>query len=78
MKIGREGIDQPLVFNIIRDEIPRYSVPDAFWVKPGIAYVKVEQFNENTSKELEDKLKKLGEKRSRAWFWICARIPADF
>jgi len=62
VKIGREGLDQPLVFNIIRDEIPRFSVPDAFYVKPGIGYVKVTQFNENTGKELEDKLKKLGEK----------------
>ena len=24
---------------MIRDEIPRKSVQDAFWVKPGIAYV---------------------------------------
>src|SRR5579864_7604541 len=65
VKIGREGLDQPLVFNIIRDEIPRFSVPDAFYVKPGIAYVKVTQFNENTGKELEDKLKKLNEKDMR-------------
>ena len=51
-----------MVFNIIRDEIPRSSVPDAFLLKPGIAYIKVEQFNENTGKEMDDKLKKLGEK----------------
>ena len=29
--------------------------------KPGIAYIDINQFNENTSKELEDALKKLGE-----------------
>ena len=28
VKVGREGIDQPIVFNIIRDEIPRFSVPE--------------------------------------------------
>src|SRR6202790_3987469 len=66
VEIGREGVDQPLVFNIIRDEIPRFSVPDAFYVKPGIGYVKVSQFNENTGKELEDKLKKLDEKQMKA------------
>lgn len=60
--VNREGSDKPVSFNIIRDEIPRYSVPDAFWIKPGIAYIDVTQFNENTSKEMEDKLKKLGEK----------------
>lgn len=59
--IGREGVDKPITFNIVRDEIPRYSVQNAFMVKPGIAYVDITQFNENTSKELEDALKKLGE-----------------
>src|SRR5262249_21253757 len=60
--VTREGGDAPITFNIVRDEIPRYSVPDGFWLKPGIAYVKIEQFNENTNKELEDKLKRIGEK----------------
>src|ERR1700738_2236035 len=59
--VGREGVDKPITFNIVRDEIPRYSVQNAFMVKPGIAYVDITQFNENTSKELEDSLKKLGE-----------------
>jgi carboxyl-terminal processing protease len=62
VKVAREGVQDPITFNIIRDEIPRFSVPDAFFVRPGIAYVDITQFNENTSKELEDKLKKLGEK----------------
>jgi carboxyl-terminal processing protease len=57
----RDGVDKPLTFNVIRDEISRKSVQDALWVKPGIAYVDVDQFNENTSKELEDALHKLGE-----------------
>ena len=26
-----EGTEEPIVFNIIRDEINRKSVPDAFW-----------------------------------------------
>ncbi len=60
--ISREGSDKPITFNLKRDEIPRYSVPDAFMLKPGIGYVHIEQFNENTSKELDDKLKALGEK----------------
>jgi len=61
VKIAREGVEKPLIFNIIRDEIPRKSVEDAFWVKPGIAYIDIQQFNENTSKELEDNFKRLGE-----------------
>jgi len=60
--VAREGVDKPITFNLKRDEIPRFSVPDSFWLKPGVAYVHIEQFNENTSKELDDKMKQLGEK----------------
>ncbi len=59
--VGREGADKPITFDIVRDEIPRYSVEEAFWVRPGIAYMKITQFNENTSQEMEDNLKRLGE-----------------
>jgi carboxyl-terminal processing protease len=65
VKVGREGVDQPLTFNLVRDEIPRPSVPLAFFLKPGIAYVTITGFGETTSKELEEKLKKLGEKDIR-------------
>ena len=59
--VAREGVDKPITFNIVRDEIPRFSVEEAFWVKPGIAYMHISAFNENTSKEMEDNLKRLGE-----------------
>jgi carboxyl-terminal processing protease len=63
LKIARDGNDQPLTFNLMRDEIPRPSVSEAFWLRPGIAYIAVTNFtDENTAKEMEDKLKKLGEK----------------
>jgi carboxyl-terminal processing protease len=60
--ITREGVDKPLIFNITRNEIPRYSVQNAFFVKPGIAYIDVEMFNENTSRELDEAFKTLDEK----------------
>jgi carboxyl-terminal processing protease len=59
--VAREGVDKPITFQITRGEIPRFSVQNAFWYKPGIAYVDINQFNDNTSRELEDALKKLGE-----------------
>jgi carboxyl-terminal processing protease len=59
--IGREGVEKPLVFNVIRDEIPRKSVETAFWVKPGVAHLDIQSFNENTSREVEENLRKLGE-----------------
>ena len=59
--VAREGVEKPISFNIVRDEIPRFSVEEAFWLKPGIAYMHISAFNENTSKEMEDNLKRLGE-----------------
>src|SRR5579864_1875955 len=40
--VQREGTPAPIVFDVIRDEIPRRFVHDAFWLKPGIAYIWVE------------------------------------
>jgi carboxyl-terminal processing protease len=59
--IGREGEPKPLVVNVVRDEIPRKSVNDAMWLRPGIAYIDIEQFNETTSRDLEDNLRRLDE-----------------
>jgi len=61
IKVAREGYDKPVVFNIIRDEISRKSVPEAFLLKPNIGYVKIEQFNETTGREFEDAMKDLDE-----------------
>jgi carboxyl-terminal processing protease len=59
--IGREGTETPLSFQLVRDEIPRKTVQDAFFVKPGIAFLEVDSFNETTSHDVEENLKKLGE-----------------
>lgn len=59
--IGREGTEKPLVFDLVRDEIPRRSVEDAFWIRPGIAYLGIAQFNETTGREVDESLKRLGE-----------------
>jgi carboxyl-terminal processing protease len=59
--ISREGAPDYLVFSVIRDEIERKSVQDAFWIKPGIAYLKILSFTETTSREMEENLRRLGE-----------------
>ena len=59
--VNREGAAKPITFNLIRDEIPRNSVDTAFWVKPGIAYMRIQSLTETTSHEVEDNLKQLGE-----------------
>jgi len=58
--MGREGSPKPLVFNLVRDEIPRYSVDIAFEIKPGIGYIHVTNFMETTSHEVQEALDKFG------------------
>jgi len=59
--VKREGVENPITFDLVRDEVVRPSVPVAAWARRGVAYIKIEQFNENTSKEFEAELKRLGE-----------------
>ncbi len=56
----REGQDKPLTFDLVRDEIPRPSVDLAYFIKPGIGYIHVTQFQETTSHEVGDALAKFG------------------
>jgi carboxyl-terminal processing protease len=60
--ISREGSDEPLEFTITRDEIAKKSVDAAFMLRPGIGYVHISNFNENTNDELTDALRKLNER----------------
>jgi len=60
--VTREGYDQPLEFDITRDEISQLSVDDVFMLKPGIAYIHINRFNETTNDELSEALKNLVEK----------------
>jgi carboxyl-terminal processing protease len=58
--MAREGSPKPLVFDLIRDEIPRASVDIAFMIKPGIGYIHITQFMETTSHEVQEALTKFG------------------
>jgi carboxyl-terminal processing protease len=60
IQVSREGWDDPLTFNVTRDEIPRHSVDIVTLLKPGIGYVRLTQFNETTDREIADALKQLG------------------
>src|SRR5882724_10375671 len=59
--ILREGSDKPLDFNVVRDEIPRYSVDLHFLVKPGIGYMHVNGFQETTETEVSQALEDFGD-----------------
>ena len=59
--VSREGAADYVTFAVVRDEISRKSVQDAFWLANGIAYVKVLSFGESTGQELDQTLRHLGE-----------------
>ncbi len=50
--IAREGVEKPMEFTMVRDEIPRYSVDVHFLIKPGVGYLHVTGFNETTEEEV--------------------------
>jgi carboxyl-terminal processing protease len=59
--MSREGSSRPLVFDLVRDEIPRPSVDLAFLIHPGVGYIHVNSFIETTSREVGDALDSFGD-----------------
>jgi carboxyl-terminal processing protease len=59
--IAREGAAKPLVFDLVRDEIPHNSIDLAYQIRPGIGYVHITNFQETTGRELTDALDSFGE-----------------
>ncbi len=51
--VSREGAKDYLTFHIIRQDIYRRTV-NGYWIKPGIAYIRILSFGDNTSRELDE------------------------
>src|SRR5579872_5352637 len=61
VSIQREGIPTPLSFTVTRAAI-QTSLVDAFWLRPGIAYLRIQSFeSQSVAPDVEAALKKLGE-----------------
>ncbi len=63
VKVGvrRFGADQTFSYMVTRGEISP-SVVDAFWMRPGIAYVKITTFEaQSAGRDMEEDLRRLGE-----------------
>ncbi len=56
----RYGQPKPLVFNLIRDEIPHPSIDLKFEIRPGIGYIHLTQFQETTGDEMEAAINSFG------------------
>ncbi len=59
ISIDRRGSETLLEFTVTRARIPRPSVPTAFTIEPRVGFVRIDTFNENTGRELDEALKKL-------------------
>src|SRR5205814_6779044 len=57
----REGTEKPLEFNVMRDEIPRYSVDVHLMIRPGIGYMHITNFQETTEHEVATALDEFGD-----------------
>ena len=62
-RVMREGATEPVTVTVIRGEIET-SLVDAFWLKPGIAFLKVTSFEaQNVARDVEAALTKLDESK---------------
>lgn len=60
VQLGREGWTEPIAVTLTRDEIPRPGVEFSEMVRPGIGYVRVSTFNDQTTdSDLANALKQL-------------------
>ncbi len=63
VSMTREGQAKPLVFPLVRDEIPNPSVDVKYDIRPGIGYVHLKQFQETTAQEVIEAIDGFGDLR---------------
>ena len=58
VKLGvkRQGLDEPVYFNVIRDKIPVNTVDAGYMAADGVGYIKVSSFGLTTLEEFKTKL----------------------
>ena len=59
LKIARFGVDEPIAFRIVRDEIHVKSVPAAYMMDGGVGYVELSVFSDSSTEELRAALEQL-------------------
>lgn len=53
LKVLRKGVQEPLTFHIVRDDIPIYSVDASYMADPQTGYIRISRFAESTEKEFQ-------------------------
>ncbi len=59
--VTRPGYDEVLHFTITRDKITTRSIRQAFMIRKGTGYIKIDNFTRTTDRELEERLRSLRE-----------------
>jgi len=59
IRIVRPGTEEPIEMSVIRDEIAKFTISNAFVLRPRVGYIKLDSFAETTGAELRDALRKL-------------------
>ncbi len=57
----RYGQPKPLVFDLIRDEIPHPSIDLKYEIRPGVGYIHLTQFQETTGDEMTEAINSFGD-----------------
>ncbi len=59
IEVVRSGSNDPILFTIIRDRIPQFSVDATYMITPEIGYIKVNRFSQTTHQEVKEAIEKL-------------------
>ena len=62
LTLDRDGVDDPIEVDIVRERIPLYSVPYHFMVGGDTGYIRIVRFANTTSEELEKAIVELQDK----------------
>ena len=76
VSVVRQGHEEPLVFDVTRDDISRKSVPDAFFVRPGSPTCRSSSSTKPPAANWTRISSAWASRTSRAWSSTCAAIPA--
>jgi carboxyl-terminal processing protease len=56
LSLLRQGTSDPIAVELVRAEVHRPSIPNAFFLDRSTGYLKIDSFNENTAAELDEAL----------------------
>ncbi len=65
IKVARPGVEEPIPFEITRDEIHVKSVPAAYMISQDVGYVELSVFSETSTDEVRDAIRDLQKKGAK-------------